>query len=294
MKALISGIKRMEIHDGDGLRTTVFFKGCPLKCVWCHNPESISFTKQIAYFKEKCIDCRSCVSSCKENILLAPAPSISACSFCMDCVNACPTNALISYGKEYGLDELLSVVLQDEDFFRNGQGGVTLSGGECLSQPEFAISFAKKLYEKSVSVNIDTCGFVKREIFERIRPFVDTFLYDIKAYDEMLHTRLTGQSNALILQNLRYLSNMNAKIEIRYPLVMGFNDSECENIAKFLSQLNITKLKVLQYHRYASSRYEALGLENTLPLTTTTFGDVEKAVAVLKSYGLNAINGMRS
>ena len=292
MKALISGIKRMEIHDGDGLRTTVFFKGCPLKCIWCHNPESISFSKQIAYLKEKCIGCNSCLSVCKENIFLNRTPPFSACSFCRDCVNACPTNALTVYGKEYGLDELLSVVLQDEDFFRNGQGGVTLSGGECLSQHNFIIPFAKNLFEKGISVNVDTCGFVKREIFERILPFVDTFLYDIKAFDEIVHTRLTGQSNTLILQNLQYLSKMGVKIEIRYPLVMGFNDTECENIAKFLSQLNITKVKVLQYHRYASSRYEALGLENTLPLTTTTFDDVEKAVAVLKSYGLNAINGM--
>ena len=294
MKALISGIKRMEIHDGDGLRTTVFFKGCPLKCIWCHNPESISFNKQIAYFKEKCIGCQSCVSACKENVLLVPAPSISACSFCMDCVNACPTNTLVAYGKEYSLDELLDVVLQDESFFKNSHGGVTLSGGECLAQPEFAIAFAKRLFDKGISVNIDTCGFVKREIFERILPFVDTILYDVKAFDGVLHSRLTGKDNALILENLQYLSEAGAKIEIRYPLVMGFNDTECTNIAKFISTLDITKVKVLQYHRYAGSRYEALGLKNTLPLTSTTFDDIENVIEILKSYGLNAVNGISS
>lgn len=292
MKALISGIKRMEIHDGDGLRTTVFFKGCPLKCIWCHNPESISFNKQIAFFEEKCIGCQSCVSACKENVLLVPAPTISVCSFCMDCVNACPTNALVAYGKEYTINELLDVVLQDEAFFKNGHGGVTLSGGECLAQPEFSIAFTKKLFEKGISVNIDTCGFVKREIFDRVMPFVDTFLYDIKAFDGGLHTCLTSKDNALILENLRYLSEAGAKIEIRYPLVMGFNDTDCTNIAKFLSQLNIAKIKVLQYHRYAGSRYEALGLENTLPLTMTTFDDIENSVTILKSYGLNAVNGI--
>ena len=293
MKALVSGIKRMEIHDGDGLRTTVFFKGCPLKCIWCHNPESISFSKQIAYFKEKCIGCLNCLSACKENILRTPAP-IPTCSFCMDCINVCPTNALISYGKEYALNELLSIVLQDEDFFKNSQGGVTLSGGECLSQPEFVIPFAKSLFEKGISVNIETCGFVKHEIFERIRPFVDTFLYDVKAFDKDRHTRLTGKDNSLILENLRYLSSTRAKIEIRYPLVVGLNDMECTNIAKFLSHLHIEKVKILQYHRYAGSRYEALGIENTLPLSTTTFNDIEQAVEIFKSYGLNAVNGMKN
>ena len=292
MKALLSGIKRMEIHDGDGLRTTVFFKGCPLKCIWCHNPESISFSKQLAYFKEKCISCNSCLSACKENIFSNRTSPFPTCSFCEDCANDCPTNALIVYGKEYELDELLTIVLQDESFFRNGQGGVTLSGGECLSQPDFVIPFAKRLFEKGISVNIDTCGFVKREIFERIFPFIDTFLYDIKAFDETLHTRLTGKSNALILQNLQYLSDIGAKIEIRYPLVSGFNDCECRNIAKFLTSIRLTKIKVLQYHRFASSRYEALGLENTLPLATTSSDDIEKSIAIFKSYGLNAVNGM--
>lgn len=294
MKALISGIKRMEIHDGDGLRTTVFFKGCPLKCIWCHNPESISFSKQIAYFKEKCIGCLSCLSACKENVLLDRIPPFSSCSFCMDCVNACPTNALIAYGKEYELDELLSIVLQDEAFYKNGQGGITLSGGECLSQAEFVIPFAKSLFEKGFSVDIDTCGFVQPKIFKDILPFVDTFLYDIKAFDGALHTRLTGKDNALILENLQYLSNVRAKIEIRYPLVMGLNDMECTNIAKFLAPLNIETVKVLQYHRYAASRYEALGLKNTLPFSTTNFNDIENAVAIFKSYGLNAVNGIKN
>ena len=125
-------------------------------------------------------------------------------------------------------------------------------------------------------------------------PFVDTFLYDVKAFDGAVHSRLTGKDNALILENLQYLSDSGAKIEIRYPLVKGFNDTECTAIAKFLSPLHINKVKVLQYHRYAGSRYEALGLTNTLPVTTTTFEDVETAVQILKSHGLNAVNGIHA
>jgi pyruvate-formate lyase-activating enzyme len=189
---------------------------------------------------------------------------------------------LIAYGREYELRELLDVVLQDEDFFKNGQGGVTLSGGECLAQSDFVIAFAKALYDRGISVNIDTCGFVKREIFEEILPYVDTFLYDIKAYDSELHERLTGRNNGLILDNLRYLSDCGAKIEIRYPLVAGVNDGECEKIAKLLATQNITKVKVLRYHSFAGSRYEALGRENTMPKVSTENEDIKKAIKVFE------------
>jgi len=154
MKGMISGIKRMEIHDGDGLRTTVFFKGCPLRCIWCHNPESLSFEKQIAFFKSKCISCGICKNERNEKT-----------------AENCPANAIVSYGKEYELDDLVEILLQDVLFFKNSGGGVTLSGGECLAQPDFAVSLVKRLYDKGISVYIDTCGFAKRKIFERMIPF---------------------------------------------------------------------------------------------------------------------------
>ncbi len=292
MKAMISGIKRMEIHDGDGLRTTVFFKGCPLHCIWCHNPESLAFDRQLAYFRDKCIGCNSCVSVCKEGVLKSRTPPFSVCSFCGDCVEICPTNALIAYGKEYLLKELLATVLQDRAFFENGNGGVTLSGGECLAQPEFVTAFVKQLHKKGVSVNIDTCGFVKREIFDAVLPYTDTFLYDIKAMNEDLHIRLTGKSNRLILDNLRYISEQGAKIEIRYPLVCGYNDAECESAAVFLRGLSgIARVKVLQYHSFAASRYAALGLCNTLPDTVTGDADLARAVEIFRKNGVFAVDG---
>ena len=147
MKGMISGIKRMEIHDGEGLRTTVFFKGCSLRCIWCHNPESLSFERQIAFFAHKCISCGMCKNERNERT-----------------AESCPVSAIEVYGKEYEPRDLVEIVLQDEAFFKNG-GGVTLSGGECLAQPDFAIALAKDFYDRGVSVYIDTCGFVKLEIF---------------------------------------------------------------------------------------------------------------------------------
>lgn len=277
MKGMISGIKRMEIHDGDGLRTTVFFKGCPLRCVWCHNPESLSFEKQIAFFKDKCISCGICKNERSERT-----------------AEECPVGAIAEYGKEYEIEELVEILLQDAPFFENSGGGVTFSGGECLAQPDFAVALSKRLYERGISVYVDTCGYVTRGTLERIIPYTDKFLYDIKAIDARVHEKCTGKENRLILDNLSFLCGEGCKIEIRYPLVMGYNDCECENIAKFLSGLQgITKVKVLQYHSFSASRYEALGMFNTLPNTQTTLQDVERAVNIFRSYGLHAVNGMR-
>ncbi len=276
MKGVICGIKRMEIHDGDGIRTTVFFKGCPLKCVWCHNPESISFEPQTAFFENKCIHCGLCKNvKSKESALV------------------CPSDALVFYGDEYDTDTLIDIIMQDELFFKNSGGGVTLSGGECLMQSDFASELIQKLNKRNISVYIDTCGFVKREAFEKIMPFADKFLYDIKAIDSDVHKACTGKDNTLILENLKFLCQNNCRVEIRYPLVKGLNDGECNKIGMFLRDLKgISKVKVLQYHSFAKSRYKALDMENTLPDTKTTYQDVEEAVNALKKYGLNAVNGI--
>lgn len=290
MRGLISGIKRMEIHDGEGLRTTVFFKGCPLRCLWCHNPESISFAPQLAHFKEKCIGCGTCISVCPEGVLQSLTPPLPSCGDCRACAEACPTGALVTFGREYTVEELFETVMQDAPFFGK-TGGVTLSGGECLAQPQFAVAFAKALKERGVLVDVDTCGFVKREVLDEILPYADTFLYDIKAIDEARHTALTGQSNRVILENLAYLVSKGAKIEIRYPLIVGVNDVECEKIAAHLAALGgITRVKVLRYHRFAASRYAALGMPCTLPEATTTERDVLRAVEIFRSHGLVAIS----
>lgn len=277
MTGIISGIKRMAIHDGDGLRTTVFFKGCPLKCIWCHNPESIAFEKQIAFFREKCAGCGTCRGQRTS-----------------DAAKSCPVNALMEYGTEYDVEELTELLKQDKPFFDTSGGGVTLSGGECLAQSAFAIALAKALQQAGISVYIDTCGFVKREVLEQIIPFTDKFLYDIKAIDSHVHKSCTGKENGRILENLLFLTQQGCDVEIRYPLVMGYNDGQSHKVGAFLQGLQgISKVKVLQYHNFSASRYDALGMENTMPQTTTTIQDVENAVNILKGYGLPAINAAK-
>ena len=269
---MITAIKRNAIHDGDGLRTTVFFKGCPLKCIWCHNPEGICRDVQIAKYDHLCMGCGRCRGE--------RTP---------EAAENCPTGALVRYGTEQTVEELLPVLLQDKPFYDNSGGGVTLSGGECLMQPELAAALAKALTEQGVRVNIDTCGFVSRSALDAVIPYTDTFLYDLKAIDPAVHKRCTGQDNRIILENLQYLSAQGCRIEIRYPLVVGYNDAECAKIGKFLQEMpGITKVKVLQYHDFSASRYEALGMVNTLPQTVTTPEAVESAVEMLKGFGLNA------
>lgn len=294
MRGLITNIKRMAVHDGAGLRTTVFFKGCPLRCRWCHNPDTLSFREETGFYAHKCIGCGSCVEVCPTGALrkdLSIDPNL--CFHCNQCVEACPVSARECYGTWWDSRELAEKILADRDFFRNSGGGVTLSGGECLSQIDFAEALAKIFWDEGISVDIDTCGYVSFEALERIIPYTDEFLYDLKAIDPKVHKRCTGRDNRQILENLEKLDRLGCKVEIRYPYVPGYNDGECEKIGVFLSSLrNIKRIKVLGYHGFAKVKYEALGKENTLPDVIVTREDVQKAVDILASFGLEAINGM--
>lgn len=257
MKALITDIKRFAVHDGDGIRTTVFFKGCPLKCVWCHNPESISFAPQVAFYKDKCIGCGECQKDgfTEEN---------------------CFGEARIKYGKEVTVSELLPKLLEDREFYENSGGGVTLSGGECLSQADFCAELLKKLKEEGINTAVDTCGFASKEAIDKVAPYTDTFLYDIKAIDEETHIKCTGQSNKIILENIKYIDALGKAIEVRIPFVPEWNDGEIDKIKEFLEKLkNVKKVKVLPYHNFAGSKYAALGMENTLPTVLPTNEEVE-------------------
>jgi pyruvate formate lyase activating enzyme len=178
----------------------------------------------------------------------------------------------------------------DAPFFKNGRGGVTLSGGECLSQGEFATEVARLLRENGISVYIDTCGYVKREILDSIIPYADKFLYDIKAMSPQVHKEATGRDNGIILDNLVYLCRCGCKIEVRIPFVPQINGNEMEAIGGFLSELPIEGVKLLPYHRYAESRYESLGMENRMPEIIPTENELSNAATVLERFGLNVIN----
>ena len=291
MKAKIFEIKRFAVHDGDGIRTTVFFKGCPLKCVWCHNPEGLSGEAELAYFSHKCIACGECVAVCP-----AGAHAIEGgthhfyrekCIACGHCEAVCLGNALSFYGKEYTVEALLPLLLQDKEFYDNSGGGVTLSGGECLLYADFCAALLKGLKEKGVHTAVDTCGMVSKATLDKVLPYTDIFLYDIKAISEAVHKICTGQVNGQILENLLYLDEKGAMVEIRIPYVPCFNDCEMEKIGEFLSRLRGgIKVRVLAYHNLAGAKYIGLGLENRLPQCLPTAEEIEKVRQRLKAYGL--------
>ncbi len=283
MKAYVSDIKRFSVHDGDGIRTTIFFKGCPLKCIWCHNPESIAAKPQIAYFKNKCINCGHCQDVCSNNAHTIKEGlhsfNFDLCVACGKCVDNCLGAAMVYYGKEYSTDELLEIILKDKDFYDNSNGGVTLSGGECLIHTEFCLELLKKIKAHNIHVAIDTCGYIDSNVFEKIKPYVDLFIYDIKAIDEDLHIKCTGKSNKLILKNIKIIDGYNIPIYVRIPFVPGFNDKEIDKIAKFLKPLkNIDRVEVLPFHNYSASRYEALNMQNTLPNIIPSDNDIKEAI----------------
>ncbi|MBQ2325234.1 MAG: glycyl-radical enzyme activating protein, partial [Clostridia bacterium] len=230
MKATIFEIKRFAVHDGDGIRTTVFFKGCSLRCVWCHNPEGLCAFPQLGYYEHKCIGCGECAAVCPTN-----AHGIEngihvlereKCIACGRCAVACTNGALSLYGREVTVDELLPLLLEDREFYEESDGGVTLSGGECLMQADFCAELLKRLKEHGIHTAVDTCGFVSRETLDRVIPFTDVILYDIKAYDEEVHKKCTGVSNRRILDNLAYLDSVGKSVEIRIPYVPDYNVAE--------------------------------------------------------------------
>ena len=294
MKAKIFEIKRFAVHDGDGIRTTVFFKGCPLKCVWCHNPEGICPKPQLAFWENKCTICGECVNVCPKG-----AHTIengihkldrSKCENCGECEKACLSSALNLYGKEMTTDELMPLLLVDKDFYDTSGGGVTLSGGECLMHSDFCCDLLKKLKESGIHTAVDTCGFVTKEAIDKVMPYTDVFLYDLKAFDEEVHIQCTGFSNKIILENLRYIDSCGKKTEIRIPYVPGFNSDQMDKLAEFIKELkNVTAIRLLPYHNYAGSKYKALDMENTLPEIFPTDEEMKKQKEILKKTGKKVV-----
>lgn len=296
---LITNIQKYSIHDGEGIRTTVFFKGCPLTCSWCHNPETQSFSKQMLFQSERCTGCGSCVKSCKKEAITIKEgiafTKETLCIQCGDCLDYCLQNIREISGKYYTVDELVKELEKDKAFYEQSQGGITLSGGEVLSQNiDYLVELLHRLKEKGYRVNIDTCGYAPFERLEQILPFVHTFLYDIKLMDSNLHKAYTGVSNDLILENLKKLSRKGALLWIRVPVVGGVNDTveNMEQIASFLKDEKILakQIHLLPYHNTGSNKYARLSLNYAgEAYLTPTQKELNRFVAIFHTIGFSQV-----
>jgi len=263
---VIFDIRKYSIHDGPGIRTTVFFKGCPLRCWWCHNPEGQDVEPELVYRKSRCIGCDECSKSCQREAISLVAQFISVnrekCVPCNNCCRVCPSDALSIAGKQMSVKEILEEIEKDRTFYEESRGGVTFSGGEPLMQPDFLNALLKECKERAIHTAVNTCGFAQYEIIDRIRDKVDLFLYDIKTMDNRKHRKYTGASNEQILKNLKKLAESGSSIVISFPIIPGINDDD-KNVtrtAEFISSLpNIQQVNLLPYHRAGIEKYKNLG-----------------------------------
>lgn len=290
---MVFAIKPFEIHDGDGIRTTVFFKGCSLKCKWCHNPESWSAKAEMLYDQNHCIHCLNCVNLCDANkaedgkhIFLR-----EQCSFCGKCDAICLQKAFESVGLNWSAEEIATKVLKDEMFMKGSGGGVTFSGGEPLLQVDLCVQIAEILKKRDINIAIDTCGEVPRSAIDKIIPFTDMFLFDIKAINEDVHIACTGSSNKRILDNLLYIDSKGIPIEIRYPYVPTMNDKEIIPIGNFVKKLNNVKcVRILGYHNFAEEKYEKLGKKYSLQnIPVPTKEDIINVASKMAEVGVKNV-----
>lgn len=252
-KTTIFDIERNSFVDGPGIRTTVFFKGCNLKCAWCHNPESQDFKPQMMFYKDKCSGCGKCREIC---------PNPDNCTLCGKCTFYCPKDARKVCGKQYTVDEVFKEIIKDKPYYENSGGGVTFSGGECMLQVDFLLEILKKCKENGIHTAVDTAGHIPFKSFEKILPYTDLFLYDIKIFDSEKHKKYIGVGNELILENLKKLLSENVNIWVRIPVISEVNDSseEMQMIKRFFEENGQPqKIELLPYHAMGENKYLALG-----------------------------------
>jgi pyruvate formate lyase activating enzyme len=266
-KSVIYNIQRMSTEDGPGLRTTVFLKGCPLRCLWCSNPESQRFPVQLLVFEDLCIGCGHCAEVCPAGAIVRNGDKFNRdtaiCTDCGACVPGCPSKARVMSGEEMTVEEVMKIVRRDELFYSNSGGGVTVGGGEPTSAGDFLLELLRAARDANLHVCVDTCGFCPEDRFKQVVELTDLFLFDCKHMDPEKHKDLTGVDNAQILANLRTALRSKADVRIRIPLMPGLNDSEgnIAAMAEFLREYSHMEVDVLPCHAFGRSKYAALNLQ---------------------------------
>ncbi|OLN29178.1 Pyruvate formate-lyase activating enzyme [Desulfosporosinus metallidurans] len=290
----IVNIMKYSIHDGPGIRTTVFFKGCPLNCQWCHNPESQGFGQELMYWPDRCIGCGQCLEICSNGAVISTAGKLEylrdQCLACGACCKACHAGVRELVAKTMSVSEVMAEIEKDLIFYDESGGGVTFSGGEAVMQPVFLLEMLKECRKKEIHTAVETCGYVNLEFLQMISDYVDLFLYDLKLMDRQKHQDFTGVPNVLILDNLRWLVEHHPRIIVRVPIIPGINDDE-ENLSQlgnFVASLKrVTELHILPYHKAGVDKYQRLGLAYLLSDIQSPDNErMEQIVGQLEQFGL--------
>ena len=285
LTATITNISRCSVHDGDGVRSVVYFKGCGLRCAWCHNPETLTPRTNIVYAENKCIGCGACIEVCPAHHRAGERHMVflrDGCIECGKCADACPTQAISACGERKTLQEVFDEVAKDRHYYEQSGGGVTLSGGECLLQADFAAALLQKCKESGIHTAIESAFFVPFNQVEKVLPFVDLVFADLKIPDSQKHRAYTGQGNELIVENLRRVTELSDRVVVRIPLIPGVNDGDAD-IEGFAAILNtfgkgLRGVEVLKYNSLAASKYEVLGK------TYQAFGAQKQTAEVLRAF----------
>lgn len=266
-KGLIFNIQKFSIHDGPGIRTTIFLKGCPLRCKWCANPESQSANVQILWDQKKCVHCLQCVKSCMYQAISCRKGEIhideELCQGCLNCVSTCLQSALSNEGETKEIEEIVRIALQDKDFYEESGGGITISGGEGMSQPDFLKELVKELKKHNLHLAIETTGYIPKETFHELAPLFDLLLFDVKHYDTNRHFEGTGVHNEQIINNLKWAFHQGLEILPRIPVIPSFNNSiqDAAGLASLLTEIGLKKVQLLPFHQFGERKYEMMHKE---------------------------------